>query len=286
VRVFGIGCAGFPCGLSTQEQNKRMSRPHHYLAGVPCWIETLQPDPTAAQHFYGELFGWTFDQASTVDGRRCDARLRGRNVAGISQAPDVLPTAVWITYIAVDVLPDALERAIDAGATVLVEPVTAGNDRRVAIIADPQGVAIGLSQTTGHGGAQAVNEPGAWTISALHSADAQGAAVFYGAVFGWELASREGWPVGLWRRPGYAGPHTTAALPPDLVAVLAATNPDEVPPHWAVNMQVQDVDDAVRHAQTLGATIVVSPVDAPTVRSAAIQDPQGAVIAISASPSS
>ena len=283
--VFGIGCAGFPCSLSTQEQNNRMSRPYHYLAGVPCWIETLQPDPTAAQHFYGELFGWTFDEPSTIDGRR-SARLRGRTVAGIAQAPEVLPTAVWITYIAVDVVQDALQRATDAGATVLAEPVTAGNDRRVAIIADPQGVAIGLSQTKDQGGAQAINEPGAWTMSALHSADAQGAAAFYGAVFGWELASREGWPIGLWRRPGYAGPHASPALPPDLVAVLAPTNPDEVPPHWAVNIQVQDVDDAVRHAQMLGATIVVSPVDTPTVRSAAIQDPQGAVIAISAPPTS
>ena len=260
-----------------------MSHPHHYLAGVPCWIETLQPDPTAAQRFYGELFGWTFDQR-TVDDQRCDARLGGRAVAGISPAPDVLPTAVRITYVAVDVLEDALEQATDAGATVLAEPLTVGKDWRVAIIADPHGVAIGLSQTKDHRGAQAVNEPGAWTMSALHSPDAQGAAVFYGAVFRWELESREGWPVGLWRRPGYAGPHRGPALPPDLVAVLAPTSPDEVPPHWAVNMQVQDVDDAVRHAQTLGATIVVSPVDTPTVRSAAIQDPQGAVIAITAPP--
>ena len=259
-----------------------MSHPHQYLVGVPCWIETLQPDIPAAQRFYGELFGWTFDQAITGDDQHGDARLRGQTVAGISQAPDVLPTAVWITYVAVDGLQDALQRAIDAGATVLDEPVTLADERRLAVIADPEGVAIGLSQAQDLGGAQVVNEPGAWTMSALHSADAQRAAAFYGAVFGWQLETREDWPVGLWRRPGYAGPHTSPALPPDLVAVLAQTNPDEVPPHWAVNVQVHDVDDAVRQAQTLGAALVVSPVDTATARSAAIQDPQGAVIAISA----
>ncbi len=31
-----------------------------YMAGVPCWIDTSQPDPRAAAEFYGKLFGWEF----------------------------------------------------------------------------------------------------------------------------------------------------------------------------------------------------------------------------------
>ena len=34
-----------------------------YPAGVPCWIDTSQPDPEAAARFYGELFGWELDDA-------------------------------------------------------------------------------------------------------------------------------------------------------------------------------------------------------------------------------
>lgn len=34
-----------------------MSRRDDYPAGVPCWVETLQPDPQAALGFYGALFG-------------------------------------------------------------------------------------------------------------------------------------------------------------------------------------------------------------------------------------
>jgi predicted enzyme related to lactoylglutathione lyase len=30
---------------------------------VPCWVDTEQPDPDAACRFYGELFGWTFEDA-------------------------------------------------------------------------------------------------------------------------------------------------------------------------------------------------------------------------------
>jgi hypothetical protein len=31
-----------------------------YIPGVPCWVDTSQPDPEAAVDFYGGLFGWEF----------------------------------------------------------------------------------------------------------------------------------------------------------------------------------------------------------------------------------
>ena len=31
-----------------------------YIPGVPCWVDTSQPDPDAAVSFYGDLFGWQF----------------------------------------------------------------------------------------------------------------------------------------------------------------------------------------------------------------------------------
>ena len=34
-----------------------------YIAGVPCWVDTSQPDPDAAADFYGGLFGWEFEDA-------------------------------------------------------------------------------------------------------------------------------------------------------------------------------------------------------------------------------
>ena len=37
-----------------------MSQRDDYEPGVPCWVDTLQPDPEAAMAFYGALFGWEF----------------------------------------------------------------------------------------------------------------------------------------------------------------------------------------------------------------------------------
>ena len=39
-----------------------MSERDGYIPGVPCWIDTNQPDPDAAVRFYGGLFGWEFEK--------------------------------------------------------------------------------------------------------------------------------------------------------------------------------------------------------------------------------
>jgi uncharacterized protein len=34
-----------------------MSHADRYIPGVPCWVDTTQPDPGAAAAFYAALFG-------------------------------------------------------------------------------------------------------------------------------------------------------------------------------------------------------------------------------------
>ena len=50
-----------------------------------------------------------------------------------------------------------------------------------------------------------------------------------------------------------------------------------VPPHWAVYLGVDNVDAKLEKCKSLGAKVVVPPMDVPTVgRMTLIQDPQGA----------
>ena len=72
-----------------------MSERSEYPSGVPCWVQTLQPDPDAARDFYKALLGWEFGADGSV------AQVRGRDVAGI----DMLPAGgmpAWVTYIRVE----------------------------------------------------------------------------------------------------------------------------------------------------------------------------------------
>ena len=56
-----------------------------YPHGVPCWIDTEQLEPVAAARFYGELFGWTLEDATPAEApgsyssRRATARTSRRS---------------------------------------------------------------------------------------------------------------------------------------------------------------------------------------------------------------
>ena len=65
-----------------------MSHEDRYIAGVPCWIDTNQPDPDAAVAFYGDLFGWEYEDVNPPEapGKYYIARLGGGDVAGIGSA--------------------------------------------------------------------------------------------------------------------------------------------------------------------------------------------------------
>lgn len=39
--------------------------PAAFPEGVPCWVDAQLADVAAGKRFYGELFGWTFEGATT-----------------------------------------------------------------------------------------------------------------------------------------------------------------------------------------------------------------------------
>ena len=76
-----------------------------YIPGVPCWVDTSQPDPEAALPFYRGLFGWEFEDVMPEgsDGNYFIGRIRGGDVAAVGSIPEgAPPMAMWNTYIWVD----------------------------------------------------------------------------------------------------------------------------------------------------------------------------------------
>jgi predicted enzyme related to lactoylglutathione lyase len=265
-----------------------MSERADYPAGVPCWVETVQPDPRAALDFYGTLFGWEFagpgPMPDDLPGEYYVAQLDGRDVAGIGSLPDlgVPPTPSWNTYIRVDSADDATDRAQAAGASLLAGPLDALPAGRLAVLVDPVGAAFGVWEARSREGAQLVDEPRTWAMSSLHTNDAADAKAFYGSVFGWQPE-----PFGppearmtLWRLPGYVGGAPQQPVPRDVVAVMAPAG-DGVPPHWNVNFYVGDADATVEQAAQLGGQVLMGPLDTPGFRSAVLAAPHGAVFSIS-----
>src|SRR5919199_5008954 len=168
-----------------------------YIPGVPCWVDTSQPDPEAAAAFYSGLFGWELEDVMPQgsEGKYLIARLRGLDVAAVGSIPEgAPPMAMWNTYVWVDSADEAAAKARDAGGTVAMEPFDVMDAGRMAVLTDPEGAAICLWQAKQHKGARIVNEHGALNFNGLATRDPEDAATFYGALFGWKTLAL---PVGL-----------------------------------------------------------------------------------------
>jgi len=145
-----------------------------YPPGVPCWVDTAQPDPEAAVRFYGGLFGWEFEDRMPADspGRYFVARLQGRDVAAVgSQSEGAPPDAMWNTYIGVASADDTAVQVKAAGGTTLMDPFDVLDAGRTGVFADPAGAVFCLWQPNQHRGAQLVNEPNTWNWSDLNTRD-------------------------------------------------------------------------------------------------------------------
>ena len=126
-----------------------------YIPGVPCWVDTSQPDPEAAAAFYGGLFGWELEDTMPAGspGKYFMARLRGGDVAAVGSLPDEAPAvAAWNTYVWVASADETAAKVLAAGGRVLMEPFDVFDAGRMAIFADPEGAVFGVWQPDQHEG--------------------------------------------------------------------------------------------------------------------------------------
>jgi uncharacterized protein len=269
-----------------------------YIAGVPCWVDTSQPDPDAAAEFYGGLFGWEFEDTmpAAAPGKYLIARIRGGDVAAVSSQPDgAPPQAVWNTYIWVEDADEAAAKAREADGSVLSDPFDVMGAGRMTVLTDPEGAAFSVWQARQHKGARIVNEPGSLNFNVLNTRDPAAAKRFYGAVFGWttlDLGSGEFWTLTAYGdylealTPGTRArtAELGAAGFEDVVAAITPIADDDADTvaHWSVTFSTADADAAAAKAVELGGTVLVAPVDAPYSRRTVLRDPQGATFSATA----
>jgi predicted enzyme related to lactoylglutathione lyase len=284
--------------MSNHPEGSDMPERDRYPAGVPCWIDTTQPDPEAGVAFYSGLFGWEFRDAMPPGspGSYFIGSIRGGDVAAVGAQPQgAPPLATWNTYVCVDSADEAAARVRDAGGRVVTDPFDVMEAGRMAVFTDPEGAAFCVWQPGETIGAQVVNEHGSLNFNVLNTRDPEGARSFYGAVFGWQTLPMGG-PAEAWTLPGY-GDHLEERTPgmrrgmeemgapkgfEDVVASLLVI-PDGQPdvPHWSVTFAADDADEVAARAEELGGTVLVRPFDAPWVRTTVIADPAGATFTAS-----
>jgi uncharacterized protein len=254
-----------------------------YPNGVPCWVETAQPDQQAAVDFYGRLFGWDLidRMPPEIPGSYYIAQIDGLDVAAVGPQESSGEPAVWKTYVSVESVDDTAAKVTAAGGRLLVLPtdIPAG---RFAWCADPAGAQFGLWQAGRTKGVQLVNETRTWNWSELGTSDAEGAKAFYAAVFGWDTATTEigGSDYTMWRMPGYdPGDRGDFDAPVDVIGGMSPVA-NGSRPQWGVAFIVDDVDAAADKTVELGGAVAMAPTTTGPVRTAVLADPQGAAFSV------
>ncbi|WP_320066876.1 VOC family protein [Micromonospora sp. RTGN7] len=110
------------------------------------WFEIGTDRPDEAERFYGELFGWAFEDQG-APGRSYRVTAGGGGEAGIGgaiRASDGSTPNYAIFYAQVTDVADACRRAEAAGGKVLVPQVTAPTGLTFAHLADPAGNHFGV----------------------------------------------------------------------------------------------------------------------------------------------
>jgi predicted enzyme related to lactoylglutathione lyase len=270
----------------------RVQEREGFPPGVPCWVDTQQPDRDAALRFYGAVFGWSFENHLQRGDRAYDlATLDGRVVAAIGSGPSDT-TATWTTYIGVEDADAAVAKVEAAGGTVVAPPLRAGNAGRLVLLTDPTGANLALWEPGRRKGVELVNEPGSWNWSLLSTPDPAGAAAFYAEVFGWETDLDAPGPK-LVRLPGYAdfleqfdpelrARHAAGGVPEGFSDAVAWILPSRGAAFWAVTFLVADADAAAQAAEREGGRVVSGPTDTEWTREVVLADPAGATFTASA----
>jgi hypothetical protein len=258
-----------------------MSERSEYAPGEFCWVSLATTDVDGAKAFYAELLGVDWEAApgppDETGGYGFFVK-DGKQISGMGPTQQEGQPPAWSSYVKVEDANATAVVAKDAGGQVVFGPVDLPNESgRVVLLQDPTGAMVWVIQQQNHPGAQLVNEPGAWTWTNLMTRDLEAAKDFYGKVFGWSAERNEEAPpnVMMWQVDGQRWPEGLGGL-------MGITDdlPPDMPAHWQVYFVVENMDEAIEKATSLGATVGFGPIDVPVARLATLVDPQGAVVSI------
>ncbi|MGI9607398.1 MAG: VOC family protein [Acidimicrobiales bacterium] len=244
-----------------------------YDHGTPSWVDLMTTDPAGAQAFYGEIFGWDFEDNPTPDGQVYTmASKGGRSAAGMgAQPPEQIEMGIppmWNTYLTVDDIAAAAGKAEGAGGSVMMPPMEVMEAGSMAVVVDPSGAVVCMWQPGQHIGCEVVNEHGALIWNELLTDNIEAAAPFYNALFGLNTSEVDMGGGMMYTLLECGEAQVAGMMPPPM---------EGIPNHWSTYFAVDDADATVAKIQELGGSVMGPAFDVPGVgRMAAIQDPQGA----------
>jgi predicted enzyme related to lactoylglutathione lyase len=123
--------------------------------GTVWWSEIMTTDPVRSRDFYASVAGWTPKTVAAADTTRppnpgeAEYTLFTKNGVEVAGASKIEPADTdtrpgWMTYIEVANVDTAVIEALKKGGRILKAPFDDASTGRMAIVADPDGIPVGL----------------------------------------------------------------------------------------------------------------------------------------------
>jgi len=246
-----------------------------HLPGKLIWADLFTTNPEAASAFYCGLLGWTAmplehkGKGYTIfsnDGTPV-AGLSPRSVAGANHP------SRWIGYIAVTDISATLSAVERAGGVVRAPSRKFADRGRQAIIADRDGLPVGLLESSSGDPMDGDPKAGAWNWFELYVRSPQDTAAFYRDALGYAVAPET--------KPDTKSDFVLSSSMQGRGGIAPMPDGDSVKPAWLGVIRVQNLDATLAKVAGLGGEVLVAP---HTVefgsRFAIILDPTGGTIGL------
>jgi len=266
--VAALAVAGVIVTSNTRARAADVVEPGQFV-----WRDLMTKDVAAAKHFYGELFGWRFENTRRGDKPYVLAHSATIPIAGIVDISAIADAgAQWLSYMSVNDVDKSVAFVQAEHGKVLVEPRDLPI-ARVAVVTDPDGAPLGLAQLR-----RSLPDPSQLSQHRFFwqeylARDTDQSLTFYKGLAGYEsvlLESRLDIDYYVLRSTrGRAG---LFRLPPKI---------EGVQPNWLPYVLVTDPAPLAARVDALGGRVIVPA--APERRNGSlvvIADPGGAVLAL------
>ena len=247
--------------------------------GSFCWHDLAATDCDITTEFYSKLLGWTSEVIEMGEGKTYTMLKNAEEeVGGLYRMDEQTASAgipsYWTSYVLVEDIAGATQKAKELGATIIMEPFDVGGHGMMSVITDPTGASFALWKNLKDPGT-VKSGPGTFCWTELCTPDIDKAGEFYKGLFGW---SQEQMPFPDMRYDVFKiGEEPVAGM----MTLPEEAKANGAPPHWLIYVAVNDCDQTVEKAKELGGTVVMGPIDFEGVgRGAVIMDKTGGAFGV------
>jgi predicted enzyme related to lactoylglutathione lyase len=238
------------------------------------WYDLMSTDVPAVKKFYGELFGWEFDDSGDANAVYTVIKHNGKSIGGIFALDKMKSKAEhsqWISFLSVENMETAVEYIKNNNGKIYTEPFELPDRGRVAVVIDPQGAALALVKSTS--GDSRDEEPiyNEWLWTELWTTNVDASLDFYKGMIGYEnkvFMTQADTKYYVLRNEdeGRAG----------VVKIML----EGVTPNWMPYIAVKDPSKIIERVEELGGKILIDQKGIAGNRAAIISDPSGGVFTV------